>query len=70
VDEMNVEAAVVIFDGVSNRKKYIKDRIKLIENFDNDTRKEFDYEFEVLNSELAWLTKLQIDVIRALYNGK
>jgi hypothetical protein len=70
---MNAEAAVVLFDSVTNRKEYLSRRIEVCEDalrhLVGNERKETIVELDLFTSELYWLMKFQLDFMRALYNG-
>lgn len=70
---MNLEATVVLFDGITKRKEYLSQRIEsclhILKQLTGNERKEILIEVDLYRSEEKWLTQLQLDLMRALLTG-
>ena len=70
---MNVEAAIVLFDSMSYRKKLLGDRIEAcyacLDLMVGNERIGTEAELKCYLDEREFIAKFQLDFMRAIYNG-
>lgn len=70
---MNYEATIVVFDEITLRKEDVSFRIErneeALKHLVGNERLETEGELAILKQEYDWITRFQLKVMQALYNG-